>query len=43
MGGFTVYSGFKTVTTPQDQDVKEGDFSISFLLVSERNVPVERD
>ena len=42
MGGFTVYSGLKTVTIPQDQDVKEGDFSINFSLVSERNVPVER-
>ena len=30
MGGFTVYSGLKTVTIPQDQDVKEGDFSINF-------------
>ena len=41
-GGFTVYSGLKTVNIPQDQDVKEGDFSISFLLVSEWNVLVEQ-
>ena len=26
-----VYSGLKTVTIPQDQGVKEGDFSISFF------------
>ena len=37
-----VYSGLKTVTIPQDEDVKKGDFSISFLLVSEWNVPVEQ-
>ena len=42
MAGFTVYSGLKTVTIPQDQDVKEGDFSINFLLVSESNVFRER-
>ena len=42
MGGFTVYSGLKAVTIPQDHDVKEGDFPINFLLVSEWNVPVER-
>ena len=42
MGGFTVYSGLKTVTIPQDQDAKEGDSSINFLLVSESNVLVER-
>ena len=30
-----MYSGLKTVNIPQDQDVKEGDLSISFLLVSE--------
>ena len=35
MGGFTVYSGLKTVTIPQDQDVKEEDFFINFLFVSE--------
>ena len=35
MGGFTVYDGLKTVAIPQDQDIKEGDFSINFLLVSE--------
>ena len=38
----TVYSALKTVTIPQYQDVKEGDFSINYLLVSERNVPVEQ-
>ena len=42
MGGFTVYSGLKTVTIPQDQDVKEGDLSINFLLLNEWNVLVER-
>ena len=41
-GGCTVYSGLKTVTIPQDQDVMEGDFSINFLLLSEWNVLVER-
>lgn len=40
MDGFTVYSGLKTVTIPQD--VKEGDFFINFLPISEWNVPVER-
>ena len=29
-------------TIPQDQDFKEGDFSINLLLVSEWNVPLER-
>ena len=38
MGGFTVYDGLKTVAIPQDQDIKEGDFSINFLLVSEWNI-----
>ena len=42
MGGFTVCSGPKTVAIPQDQHVKEGDFSISFLLVNQRKVLVER-
>ena len=42
MGGFTLYSGLKTVTVPQDQDVNEGDFSNVFFLVSEWNAPVER-
>ena len=42
MGGFTVHSGRKSVTIPQDKYVKEGDFSINFLLVSEWNVLVER-
>ena len=42
MDRFVVYSGLKTVTIPQDQDVKEGDFSINFLFVSEWNVLVER-
>ena len=28
-------SGLKTVTIPQDQDVKERDFFINFLFVSE--------
>ena len=41
MGGFSVYSGLKTVTIPQDQDVKKGDFFINFLLISEWNVPVK--
>ena len=35
MGGFKDYNGLKTVTIPQDQDVKEINFSINFLLVSE--------
>ena len=38
----TVYSALKTVTIPQYEDVKEGDFSINFLLLSEWNVPVEQ-
>ena len=42
MDGFTVYSGFKIVTIPQDQGVKEEDFSINFLLVCEWNVLMER-
>ena len=29
------YHGLKYVTIPQNQDVKEGDFPINFLLVSE--------
>ena len=37
-----MHSGPETVTIPQDQHVKEGDFSINFLLVNERNVRVER-
>ena len=37
-----VYSALKTVTIPQYQDVKEGDFSINYLLVSEWNVPIEQ-
>ena len=39
MDGFTVYSGLKTLTSPQD--VKDGDFFVSFLPISERNVPVD--
>ena len=38
MGGFMVYIGLKTVTIPQDKDLKEGDF----LLLSEWNVLVEQ-
>ena len=34
MGGFKVYNGLEIATIPQAQDVKEGDFSINFLLVS---------
>lgn len=28
MGGFMVYSGLETVTIPQDQDIKEGNFPL---------------
>ena len=39
MDGFTVDSGLKTVTIPQD--VKDGDFFVSFLPISACNVPVD--
>ena len=37
-----MYSCLKYVTIPQNQDVKEEDFPINFLLVSEWDVPMER-
>ena len=32
IGGFKMYSGMKTVTIPHNQDLKEGSFSIGFLI-----------
>ena len=37
-----MYSGPKTVTNPQDQDFKEGDFFVNFLLLSGWNVPLKQ-
>lgn len=40
-GRFMLYSFLKIITISQNQKVTEGDFSIDFLLVSERNIPVK--